>query len=136
MNKKYKILFVDDNVEFREQYAARLREAGFEVFEAEGDTQAYELIKNDVYDLAILNLMMEYADSGFTLCYHMKKAFPNMPILLCSSINNEMDMAFTLETDEQRAWIKADGFLNKPLRFEQMLSEVEAHLGIAAPNHA
>lgn len=136
MKKKYKILFVEDDANFRIPYAAQLREAGFEVSEAENETQAYELMKNDTFDIAIVNLMMEYADSGFTLSYHMKKQFPNMPVLLCSGINNEMDMAFTMETDEERAWIKADGFLNKPLRFEQMLSEVESHLGIAVTtNH-
>ena len=126
---EYKILFVEDDPDFRIEYANQLRDVGFAVVEAEGEAAAGEILRKDKFDLAIVDLVMENADSGFTLCYHIKKSFPDMPTILITGINNEMELSFTMESKSEREWIKADALLNKPLRFEQLQYEIKRLLG-------
>jgi len=132
----HKILFVEDDADFRTEYAQKLRDSGFTVIEAEGETPAGELLRKDRFDLAIVDLVMENADGGFTLCYHIKKTNPEMPTILITAINNEMELHFTIESESEQSWIKADSMLNKPMRFEQLLFEVKRLLGCEeAPAH-
>ncbi|MGL6197223.1 MAG: response regulator [Thermoguttaceae bacterium] len=134
--KTFKILFVEDDANFRVPYAQQLRDNGFEVVEAEGETPAAELLKKETFDLAVVDLVMEQADGGFTLSYHIKKDFPNMPVILITGINSEMGLSFSTESASERSWIKADAFLNKPLRFEQLLYEIQRLLGcLEVPSH-
>jgi DNA-binding response OmpR family regulator len=112
-----------------------LRDSNFDVIEAESEKLAEELIAKEKFDLAVVNLRMEYADSGFRLCYHIKKKYPDMPTILCSAINSEIGMSFSMESEAERSWIKADSFLDKPIRFEQLLAEIESHLGCGAAAH-
>lgn len=132
----YKILFVDDDPDFRSEYSQQLRDAGFTVVEAEGETPAGELLRKEKFDLAVVDLVMENADSGFTLCYHIKKATPEMPTILITGINSEMGLHFSTDSESERSWIKADAFLNKPLRFEQLQYEIRRLLGcLETPGH-
>ena len=39
-------------------------------------------------DLAIVDLMMEYKDSGFALCYHIKKKDPSIPVILVTAVTS------------------------------------------------
>ncbi|MDO4586045.1 MAG: response regulator [Planctomycetia bacterium] len=126
---KYRILFVDDDPDFRAEYRPELEAAGYEVIEADGEVHARELLAKESFDLAIVDLMMEKADSGFTLAFEMKKANSKLPIIMVSAVNSEMGLHFSLETEAERSWIKADAFLNKPIRFEQLKYELERLLG-------
>jgi len=135
MPKKYKILFVDDDAVFRSSMSEELRQSAFEVIEAESEKQAEELFAKEKFDLAVVNLIMEYADSGFRLCYHIKRQHPEMPIILCSSINSQIGISFSMESEAERSWIKAESFLDKPIRFEQLLAEIESHLGCDTVHH-
>jgi len=72
-----------------------------------------------------VDLMMEEVDAGFTLCYHIKKNHPNVPVVLVTGVASETGIAFGSETREERSWVKADALLNKPIRFEQLRKEIE-----------
>ena len=76
-------------------------------------------------DLAVIDVMMESPDAGFTLCHHIRKLDPAIPVILVTSVNSETGLDFTLSTDEQRSWIKADALLSKPIRFEQLQREID-----------
>lgn len=133
--KNYKLLFVDDDPDFRAENKPALEKLGFTVVEAESAADAEEKIAAEKFDLAIVDLMMEKADSGFTLAYKIKKAHPETPIVMVSAVNSEMGLHFSLETAAERSWIKADAFLNKPLRFEQLEYEIERLLGCLSEAH-
>ena len=133
--KTYEILFVDDDPDFRRENCQALIAAGYAVTEAESAAQAEVAIASRKFDLAIVDLMMERADSGFTLAYHIKKQYPDMPIIMVSSVNSEMGLHFSLESAAERAWIKADAFLNKPLRYEQLEADIHNLLGIGNEQH-
>ncbi len=129
------ILLVENDADYRATIKQNLASAGFLVTEAESEQQAYEAASKQKFDLAVVNLMLENADSGFTLSYHFKKDYPNMPIVLLSNTPSAMDIDFSIESAWERNWIKADALLNKPLRFEQILNTAQRLLGILAPAH-
>jgi DNA-binding response OmpR family regulator len=122
---KKTILVVDDDHDFLTQMKLQFELAGFTVLTAEGQKEAEELIRESAPDLAVLDLMMEYQDAGFVLCYHLKKKNPGIPVIMVTSVTGETGIEFDSTTEEERSWIKADRFLAKPVRFEQLLAEVE-----------
>lgn len=133
--KNYKILFIDDDPDFRAEYRPMLEAKGFSVVEAESAAEGFAKFSAEPFDLAIVDLMMEKADSGFTLAYQMKKKSADFSIILISAVNSETGLHFSLETEAERKWIKADAFLNKPLRFEQLEYEIDRLLGCLSKAH-
>lgn len=125
MEKKNKtVLVVDDDIDFLIQTETVLKANGFEVVKAESQKEAEELLQTLKPDLAILDLMMEHFDGGFALAYHVKKLYPGTPVIICSAVTSETGMRFDAATEEERSWIKADLFLAKPIRHEQLLREI------------
>ena len=118
------ILLVDDDPDFRQRAKQSLQDAGYSVTEAEGESQAYEIAQSKRFDIAIVDLILENSDSGFSLSHHFKKDNPQMPIVLLSSSVSDFGIEFSLESAAERSWIKADALLNKPLRTEQLLQAV------------
>jgi len=125
MNTAKKILLVDDDIDFLAQMQTRLKTLQYEVIMAEGQQEAEKILAETKPDLAILDLMMEQVDGGFALAYHLKQKYPDVPVILCTAVANETGIEFDASTDEERTWIKADVFLPKPVRFEQLVREME-----------
>lgn len=121
---KSTVLLVDDDEDFLFQQRVQLEQAGFEVLAAQGRAEAEEIIAKQRPDVAVLDVMMEDPDAGFVLCHHIRKVDASIPIVLVTSVNSETGMDFEMVSDEDRAWIKADAFLAKPIRFEQLLGEI------------
>lgn len=119
------VLLVDDDCDFLFQQKTQLEAAGFSVLEAANPREATEIVARQRPDLAVIDLMMENADDGFTLCYHIKKHDATIPIIMVTSVNSETGMDFDAATDEERSWIKVDAFLSKPIRFEQLKQEID-----------
>ena len=119
------VLLIDDDPDFRQKAKQSLQDAGYAVTEAEGENQAYELARNKKFDIAIVDLILENSDSGFSMSHRFKKDYPNMQIVLLSSSVVEFGIGFSLESATERSWIKADVLLNKPIRMEQLLQAVQ-----------
>lgn len=130
-----KILFIDDDPDFRGEYVKQLKKDGFEVIEAENEADARNIIEQENFDLAVVDLMLDHTDSGFTLCHHIKKKSSAIPVILLNSANGELGTEFSLETPSERAWIKADVLLEKPIRFEQLRAEIDKLLGVTSESH-
>ena len=122
--RKTTVLLVDDDLDFLEQHKLLLLAKGFEVLTAESQAQAEELLKGARPDVAVLDLMLEHVDGGFALCYHIKKLDPKIPVILVTAVTSETSLAFGASTAEERRWVKADVLLPKPIRFEQLLREI------------
>jgi DNA-binding response OmpR family regulator len=118
------ILVVDDDFDFAQQQKLQLENAGFNVLLADSQRRAEEMLSQMRPDLAVVDLMMEYKDSGFALCYHIKKKDPSIPVILVTAVTSETGLEFDAATEEERSWVKADAMLAKPLRFEQLLAEL------------
>ena len=126
---KKRVLVVDDDEDFLFQQQTLLEAAGFDVVTACGQTEAEKLLESIEPDIAVVDLMMEHADGGFALCYHIKKRFPTTPVILVTGVTRETGIEFDAATVEERAWIKADVVLDKPIRFEQLTREIDRLLG-------
>jgi CheY-like chemotaxis protein len=127
------ILVVDDDIDFLDQQKLLLETAGYQVLTAEGRRPAERLLDGRRPDLAVIDLMMEEMDGGFTLCYHIKRKDPTIPIIVVTGVTRETGIEFDVTTAEERSWVKADVMLAKPIRFEQLKTEIERLLG--SPSH-
>ncbi len=119
------VLLVDDDDDFLFQQRLQLENAGFDVIAAQGQHQAEEIVARVRLDVAVVDVMMEHPDAGFVLCHHIRKKDPSIPVILVTSVNSETGMDFDMSTEEDRTWIKADALLAKPIRFEQLRSEID-----------
>lgn len=122
--EKRTILLVDDDTDFLFQLQAEFTAAGYNVLTASNGKQALEVLAGARPDLCVVDLMMEKADMGFTLCYKIKKKDPSIPVIMVTSVTHETSIDFDATTQEERSWIKADALLDKPVRFEQLQREV------------
>ncbi|MCX6284739.1 MAG: response regulator [Bacteroidetes bacterium] len=125
MTTKKTILIVDDDQDYLYQLKARVESFGFQTLLAESQKEAEELIVKTKPDLAILDLMMENEDSGFILCYKMKKRYPEVPIIIATGVAAETGISFDINDENNRKWIKADLFLEKGIRKEKLKEEID-----------
>ncbi len=120
-----KILLVDDDIDFLHQMQLQLEALNFNVVTAETRDQAEKLVAQADLDLAVVDLMMQEVDDGFTLCHHIKKSAPAVPVIMVTAVTSETGMAFDASTHEEKSWVKADALLAKPVRFEQLKREID-----------
>jgi len=123
MNKR--ILLVDDDPDYLLSMQMQLQGAGYEVVTANGTAEARTKLGEMRPDAAIVDLMMEETDGGFGLCHHIKRQDATIPVIMVSAVTSETGLDFDATTSEERSWIKADAFLAKPVRFEQLQRELE-----------
>lgn len=127
---KKTILLVDDDPDYLYQLKMRMDSYGFETITADSQKEAEELIETSRPDLAILDLMMENEDSGFILCYKLKKKHPGLPIIIATGVAAETGISFDINDENNRKWIKADRFLDKGIRPEKLKEEIDILLKI------
>jgi CheY-like chemotaxis protein len=126
------VLVVDDDTDILEQQKLILGNAGFRVVTCDSRREAEEYIAGEKPDVSIVDLMMETSDAGFILCHHLKKKYPDAPLIVFTSASAETGIEFDAVTAEERSWIKADVILHKPARPEQILREVNRLLHVPA----
>ena len=121
----YTILIVDDDTDYLFQLQTRLERFGYKTLTADGQREAEALIEKIKPDLAILDLMMESEDSGFILCYKMKKKYPDVPIIIATGVVAETGISFDISDENNRKWIRADRFLDKGIRADVLKEEID-----------
>ena len=122
------LLVADDDDDYRLQLVLQLQREGFRVLEADSAQAAEALLQRETIDLAIVDVVMENWDSGFTLCYHIKQKNPRTPVIMVTAVSSETGIDIDAATDEERSWVKADVLFAKPVRFEQLLNQIEHFL--------
>jgi two-component system, OmpR family, response regulator len=123
-NSNKTILIVDDDIDYLFQLKLQVEKFGFKVIVAESQKEAENLLVSVKPDLAILDLMMENDDSGFILCYKMKRKYPDVPIIIATAVAAETGMTFGISTEQERKWIRADLYLEKGIRPDQLHKEI------------
>ena len=120
----YTILVADDDPDYLFQTVFNLGKAGYKTIRAESQAEAESIITKFKPDLAIFDLMMESDDSGFILCYRIKKLYPDVPVILATAVSRETGMSFSLDSGMEKSWIRADRYLEKGIRAEQLDQEI------------
>lgn len=118
------ILIADDDPDYLFQTVSNLEKSGYKVVSVESQAEAEMYIAKHKPDLAIFDLMMESDDSGFILCYKIKKKYPDVPVILATAVSRETGLSFSLDSEQEKAWIRADRYLEKGIRPEQLDMEI------------
>lgn len=121
----YTILVVDDDPDYIFQLVFRLEKAGYKTVSANSQAEAEQVLEDMAPDLAIFDLMMEQDDSGFILAYKLKRKHPDVPVIIATAVSAETGMSFGLTSEADRAWIKADCYMEKGMRFEELEREMK-----------
>lgn len=121
---KKTVLIADDDQDYLFQMKMYVESFGFNVITADNQKEAEEIIKSTKPDLAIFDLMMENDDSGFILCYKTKRRYPEVPIILATAVASETGISFGVDSDSDKQWIKADLYLEKGIRKDQLHREI------------
>jgi len=129
MNKKIAFL-ADDDPDYLFQTRMKLESFGFEVISCDSQAEAERILENLKPDICIFDLMMENDDSGFILSYKTKRKYPDVPVIIATAVASETGISFSLETEMDRNWIKADLYLEKGLRADQLHREISKLLKI------
>lgn len=118
------ILLVDDDPDFLLSTRTLLGAAGYSVTTANGVADAKSQLAKLRPDAAIIDLMMEEFDGGFSLCHHIKRLDASIPVIMVTAVASETGLNFDASSGGDRSWIKADALLAKPVRFEQLQREL------------
>ena len=103
-NEETTILLVDDDEDFLFHVKTFLKSRGYQVETAESRVEAETLLGSVTPDLAVVDLMMDEMDAGFTLSHTIKSRFAEVPVILCTGVTSETGMKF----DASASWVKAD----------------------------
>jgi len=131
MEKTKKVVLVaDDDIDYLTEMTMVVENFGFKVVKANSRKEAEKILETLKPDLCIFDLMMETQDAGFVLAYKTKKKYPETKIIIVSAVTAETGILFKIETEEDRNWIKADLYLEKGIRYDQLEREINKLLKI------
>jgi len=122
------ILFVDKDPLFAEQMRQIFLDAGYRVLYARNETEAEDIFSAARPDVMITDVMLTYPDSGFCLAWKLKRKYPEVPVVMVSSVTWHTDLFFNLTSPGSRDWIMADAFMDKPVRTEELVGTVQSVL--------
>ena len=121
-----KILVVDDDQDIRDSLQAILEAQQYAAVTAADKTEGMEKVKSEKPDLLILDVMMTSWQDGFEMARELKKdpEFKDIPILMLTGVRDQTGIDFKATAGDP-TWCPVDGFLEKPVQPDILLSEVE-----------
>ncbi len=117
-----KILVVDDDVDISELIALILEREQMQVVVKNDSIEALELLKNEHFDLVLLDIMMPNL-SGTELCGKIRDLV-SAPIIFISAKNQIIDKMLGFE-------IGGDDYITKPFDNDELVLKVKSHLRIS-----
>ena len=120
------ILLVDDDQDLIEMNKTVLIQRGHKVTVAYSAAEARQLVKSDLPDIAVLDVMMEDKTVGFELARHLHELSPTLPMVMLTGIRKEMQLGYGFEPDQ--TWLPVSKFLEKPINPRVLADEVETLL--------
>jgi CheY-like chemotaxis protein len=124
-----KILIVDDDIDHTKSIQTILESKHYKVITASDRNEGMEKAKLEKPDLFILDVMMSTWHEGFEMSRELKKdpQFKDVPILILTAVKERTGLGFK-STAGDPEWLPVDGFLDKPVEPESLLSEVTSIL--------
>ncbi len=116
------ILIVDDNPNNVQLLNAVMSMRGFDVMVAKNGLQALEIVKNELPDLILLDIMMPVMD-GFEACRKLKECpeTKNIPIIFLTAKSHIDDIMKGFE-------LGGVDYITKPFSSNELVARVEIHL--------
>jgi two-component system OmpR family response regulator len=114
-----RLLLVDDEAALREPLAEYLSRQGFAVTQAANAAEARTLLRRELPELVLLDIMMPGED-GLSLCRHLAEAHA-IPTILLTAKGEAMDRIVGLE-------IGADDYVVKPFEPRELVARIRSVL--------
>jgi len=115
--KKLSILLVEDEDNLQEALKLNLELEGYEVTGVSDGVEALKAVRNEYFDLLILDVMLPELD-GISVCESIRLQNNEIPILILSAKNSGADRVLGLKKG-------ADDYLTKPFNLEELLLRVK-----------
>lgn len=112
-----KVLVVDDEKLIRDVIKEYLLLENYQVFEASDGVEAINLVKENDFDIIIMDIMMPKMD-GYRACKAIKE-IKDIPFILLSARNEEYDKLFGFE-------LGIDDYVTKPFSPKELVSRIKA----------
>jgi DNA-binding response OmpR family regulator len=119
MEKRKKILIVEDSQDIRSILSMRLLINGYDVSSAVDGQEGLDKVKDEHPDLVMLDLMLPKID-GYEVCRMLKfdDKFKHIPIIILSALDQQEDR-------EKATRSGADAYFIKPFDLELLLTKIE-----------
>jgi len=111
-----KVLLVDDEAEFLEPVAIRLKRRLIPCSTAQTGERALQLLKEERFDCAVVDVRMPGMD-GLELLRRMRKEFPKVPVILLTG-------HASVELGIQGMELGAFDYLMKPIDLDELLDAI------------
>ena len=112
-----RVLIVDDEKDFVEMFAARLKEAGERVLSAYGGRECLRVLEKEAVDVVILDIKMPHMD-GIQTLKEIKRRFPLVEVIMLTGHG-------TTQTAVEGMKLGAFEYLLKPADFEDLKVKLE-----------
>ncbi len=119
MERRARLLLVEDETSLRQLVAQFLRHQGYEVLEAEDGAQAVLQIDDTIdapLDLVLLDLNLPLVH-GVEVARHIRRVQPGLPVIVCSAAVIDQDEHSLRDIGVRR-------FLGKPYHPEHLLEAI------------
>ncbi len=116
---KEKILIIDDEREIADLIELYLQNENYEVFKYYNGTDGLNSIQNNIFDLAILDIMLPDIN-GFQLCQKIRENYC-YPVIMLTAKSEEIDKITGLT-------LGADDYITKPFLPLELVARVKAQL--------
>ena len=117
-SKNLKLLLLEDNDDEANDLIETLDDNDYNVKRAANIEEAQELIKNDTFDIIILDIMINGKPDGLTLAQKLDKNNINIPFIFLTSINDRSIF-------EKAKYTKTFNYLLKPYNDIELLFALE-----------
>jgi len=116
-----KVLLIDDDEDLRDALSEQLlMTEGFDVYEGASGAEALEKVKQQTYDLLVLDVGLPDTD-GRELCRLIRNQGVKCPILMLTGHDTDSDTILGLDAG-------ANDYITKPFKFPVLLSRMRAQL--------
>ena len=123
MDKKPKLLVIDDEIDICNFVKSFFHMRGFEVAAAFHGDEAMSKLLNEKPDVIILDVMMRREREGLEYLPKIKKEFPSAKVLMVTAVDDK-------ETIESAMKLGADDYITKPLVLEYLETTVLGKIGL------
>ncbi len=116
------ILVVDDNPDNRELLSRQLSRRGYQIVVAEHGREALEIMREQPFDLVLLDIMMPVMN-GYEMLQHLKDdpALRHIPVIVISAADDLSSMVRGIQ-------LGAEDYLSKPFNSVLLKARIEASL--------
>lgn len=112
-----KFLIADDEMKIREVAHEYAKASGYICEQAENGAEALEMVRENDYDVVVLDIMMPVLD-GYSACREIKK-ISDVPIIMLSARLEEFDKLMGFE-------LGIDDYVTKPFSPRELMARIKA----------